>query len=86
MYVPERLRQGIIGSEPDCTIAGHFGRDRTLELATRNFDYIAREQDIQNSCNASDITPSTSNPTHVRHGILHPLELACKPRTYISTD
>jgi len=36
VYVPEGLRQRLIQSEPDSKVEGHFGRDRTLELITRN--------------------------------------------------
>jgi hypothetical protein len=37
IYVPEGLWQRVIQSEHDSKVAGYFGRERTLELVTRNF-------------------------------------------------
>jgi len=37
IYVPEGIRQRIIQSEHDSKVAGHFGRERTLESISRNF-------------------------------------------------
>jgi archaellum component FlaC len=36
IYVPEGLRQQVIQSEHDSKVPGHFGRERTLQLVTRN--------------------------------------------------
>jgi hypothetical protein len=37
IYVPEGLQQREIQSENDSNVAGHFGRERMLQLVTRNF-------------------------------------------------
>jgi hypothetical protein len=47
IYVPEGLRQQVIISEHDSIVARHFGRERTLELVTRNSYWTSMERDIQ---------------------------------------
>jgi len=86
IYVPEGLRQRIIQSEHDSKVAGHFGRDRTMELISRNLYWTNMERDVRKYCGECDICQRTKAPRHAKHGLLHPLELACKPWTHISTD
>jgi hypothetical protein len=86
IYVPEGIRKRIIQSEHDLKVAGHFGRERTLELMSRNFYWVNMERDIRKYCNECDICQRTKAPRHAKHGLLHPLELACKPWTHINTD
>jgi hypothetical protein len=86
IYVPEGLQQRVMQSEHDSKVAGHFGRDRMLELLTRNFYWTNMERDVRKYCSECDICQRTKAPRHAKHGLLHPLELACKPWTHISTD
>jgi len=86
LYAPEKTRKAIIRSEHDSKIAGHFGRDRTLELVSRNFYWPKMEDDIRKYCNECDNCQRTKAPRHAKHGLLHPLELASKPWTHVSTD
>jgi len=86
IYVPKGLQQQIIKSEPDSKIAGHFGRERTLELITRTFYWTNMQRDIQKYCSERDICQRMKPSRHAKHGLLHPLELACKPWMHISTD
>jgi len=44
------------------------------------------EHNIWKYCNECNICQRTKAPRHAEHGLLHPLELACKPWTHISTD
>jgi hypothetical protein len=37
LYVPKGLRKRVMNSEHDSNVAGHFGRERTMEILTRNF-------------------------------------------------
>jgi hypothetical protein len=67
-------------------VAGHFGRERTLELVTSNFYWTNMERNIRIYCNQCDICQTTKTPRHAKHGLLHPLESACTPWTHISTD
>jgi len=86
IYAPEGIRQRIIQSEHDSKVAGHFGRERTLELISRNFHWTNMERDVRKYCNECDNCQRTKASRHAKHGLLHPLELACKPWTHISTD
>jgi len=84
--VPEGLRQRVIQLEHDSKVAGHFSRERTIELLTRNFYWTNMERDVRKYCSECDNCQRTKAPRHTKHRLLHPLGLACKPWTYISTD
>jgi len=84
--VPEGLRQRKIQSEHDSKVAGHIGRERKLELITRNFCWTNMEQDVRKYCSECDNCQRMKAPRHAMHGLLHPLEVACKPWTHISTE
>jgi len=86
IYVLEGLRQRAIQSEHDSKVAGHFGRERTLELLSRNFYWTNMERDIRKYCSECDNCQRTNAPRHAKYVLLHPLELACKPWTHISTE
>jgi hypothetical protein len=44
------------------------------------------ENDVRLYCNECDNCQRTKVPRHAKHGLLHPLEMACKLWTHISTD
>jgi len=69
----------MMKSEHYSKIAGHFGRDRTMELVSRNFYWPKMEDDVRKFCNECDNCQRTKAPRHAKHGLLHPLELASKP-------
>jgi hypothetical protein len=73
IYVPEGLRQRVIQSEHDSTVAGHFGRERTLVLITKNFYWINMERDKKKYCSECDICQKTKALRHAKYGLLHPL-------------
>jgi len=86
IYVPEGLWQRILKSEHDWRVVGHFGRERTLELVTRNFYWTNMERDRRKYSNQCHICQRMKAPRHSKHGLLHPLELASKPGTHTSMD
>jgi hypothetical protein len=86
LYAPEKTRNRIMISEHDAKIAGHVGRERTLESVSRNFYWPKMEDYIRKFCNECYNCQRTKAPRHAKHGLLHPLELASKPWTHISTD
>lgn len=55
IHAPEGIRLRIIGSEHDSKVAGHCGREQTLELISRNFYCTIVERDIRKYCNECDI-------------------------------
>jgi len=86
VYAPKSTRKQIMKLEHDSKIAGHFGRDRTMELITRNFYRPKLRDDVREYCSSCDICQRIKSPRHAKHGLLHPLELPSKPWTHISTD
>jgi hypothetical protein len=72
IYVLEGLRKRIIQLEHDSKVAGHFGRERTLELLTRNFYWMNMEHDVRKYCNECDNCQRTIAPRQPKHGHLHP--------------
>jgi hypothetical protein len=79
IYVPKAMRKKVMKSEHDSKIAGHFGRDRTMELISRNFFWPKMEDEVRMYCNECDNCQRTKAPRHAKHGLLHPLELPSKP-------
>jgi hypothetical protein len=86
IYVPEKLRTMIMESPHDSKVAGHSRRERTLELVSRNFNWVNMERDVPKYCQECDNCQRTKSPRHAKHGLLHPLDMACKPWTHISPD
>jgi len=86
IYIPKAMRKKVMQSEHNSKVAGHFGKDRTLELISQNFFWAKKEDDVRQYCNECDNCQRTKTPRHAKHGLLHPLELPCKPWTHISTD
>jgi hypothetical protein len=54
IYVPEGLQQWVIQLEHDSKVAGHFGRERTLVLLTRNFYWMNMKRDVKKYCSECD--------------------------------
>jgi hypothetical protein len=50
IYVPEAMRKMVMKSELDSKVAGHFSRDRTMKLVSRNFFWAMMEDDVQQHC------------------------------------
>jgi len=86
IYERKEMRQRIMRSEHDSKVAGHFGRDRTMEVVSRNFYWPKMEIDIHKYSNECDNCQRVKSPRHAKHGLLHLLEMACKPWSHISTD
>ena len=86
LYSPKGLGKRIMNSERNSGMAGHFGRERTMELPSRNFYWPNMEMDIRKYCNQCNNCQRMKAPRHAKHGLLHPIELSCKPWTHISTN
>jgi len=57
-----------------------------MELLSRNVYWTNMERDIRKYCNECNKCQQTKAPRHAKHGLLHQLEMACKPCRHISTD
>jgi hypothetical protein len=84
--VPRAMRKKVMKSEHDSKIAGHFGQHRTMQLLSRNFFWPKMEDDFRQYCNKCDNCQRTKAQRHAKHGLLHPVELPCKPSTPILSD
>ena len=62
IFIPAGLRQWEIQSEPNSKLAGHFGRERTLEPLSRNFYWTNMEQDIKKYCSECNNCQRTKDP------------------------
>jgi hypothetical protein len=62
LYLPKGLRKRIMESKNDSKVAGHFGRERTMELLTRNFYWPNMENDVRTYCNECDNCQRTKAP------------------------
>jgi len=67
LHAPENTRKRIIKSEHDSKVAGHFGRNRTLELVSRNFYWPKMEHNIRKHCNKCEYCQRTKAPRHSKH-------------------
>jgi hypothetical protein len=86
IFVPEKLSTEVIKPKHDSKLRRLFGRERTMELVSRNFNQTKMERDVHNHCKESNNCKRTTSPKHAKHGQLHPLELVCKRGTDIRTQ
>jgi len=86
VYAPKAMRGKVMKSNHNSKVAGNFGRDRTMELISRNFFWPKMEDDVRRHCNECDNCQRTKAPRPAKHGLQQPLELPCKLWTHISTD
>jgi transposase InsO family protein len=66
--------------------AAHWGRDKTIELISRNFSIPCLRKKVENLIQKCDPCQRYKNRTHKKYGLLNPLELATAPWTSISMD
>ena len=86
LYAPKGFRKEILDKEHNSKVAGHFGREKTMELFTRNLNWLNLEEEVREYCNKCDNCQRTKTPRHAKHGLLHPLELPSLPWNSISID
>src|SRR5512140_669450 len=88
VWVPEDngLKIKIARSYHDHKVAGHFGREKTLELIKRNYYWPNMEAWIRNYVRSCDTCQRTKAGQHARWGKLKPLEIPYAPWIEISMD
>ena len=87
-YVPPdpSLRSEILHLAHDSVSAGHPGRDRTIELVRRSYNWPGLPTDATRYVASCD-TCQKSKPSHHRpHGLLKPLPIPDRPWSSISWD
>jgi len=67
-------------------LAGHFGRDKTLDLMKRNYYWPNMEEWVRNYVRACDACQPNKTERHKKYGKLVPLEIPSRPWEQISMD
>jgi hypothetical protein len=86
LWVPENARNVILYTEHDSRVAGHFGKDKMIELITRNFWWPKMDQqtiEYVRSCLECQKEKATR---YKPYGLLLPLELPYAPWTSMTMD
>ena len=85
-YIPSSLRLPILHSRHDSTLAGHFGRAKTLELIRRDFSWPGITKDVARYVRGCDSCQRVKSSTHAPYGPLDPLPIPNTPWSSISMD
>lgn len=88
LWIPksEELRRSVLENEHDSRIAGHFGRDKTLEKVSRNFCWPSMKADVEDYVTTCPICRRNKASRHKRYGMLSALETPESPWTDIAMD
>jgi hypothetical protein len=88
IYIPESnsLKLKVAHQCHDAKVAGHFGRDKTLELMKRNYYWPNMEEWVRNYVRTCDACQRNKTARHKKYGKLVPLEIPSRPWEQISMD
>ena len=70
----------------DAKVAGHFGRDKTMERMTRTYYWPDMDQWVRNYVRTCDARQSNKTARHKKYGPLKPMETPYRPWEHISMD
>jgi len=81
IYIPDSnaLKLKVAHQCHDAKVAGHFGRDKTLDLMERNFHWPNMEEWVRNYVRTCDACQCNKTARHKKHGKLVPLEIPSRP-------
>ncbi|OJT06055.1 Transposon Tf2-12 polyprotein [Trametes pubescens] len=85
-FVPMSLRADILHSRHDSVLAGHPGREKTLNLVRRDFSWPGVAQYVRSYVRACDTCGRIKTPHHRPFGLLRPLDIPDQPWRSISMD
>jgi hypothetical protein len=86
LVIPKELRKMVLENDHDSKIAGHFGRDKTLELLSRNFFWPGIDKEVRDYVKSCNSCQRNKASRHKRYGLLHPLEMPSSAWSSISMD
>ena len=78
-YAPKGLQQAIMQSDHDSRIAGHFGKNKTIELIKRNFWWPHMKRTITEYVQSCVPWKQDQARRHRKYGLLSPLEIPHAP-------
>ena len=88
IYLPDcnDLKLTVTRQAHDSKVAGHFGRDKTMELLTRNYYWPNLDDWVRTYAKTCDACQRNKTARHKKYGRLQPLEVPYRPWEYISMD
>ena len=88
IYIPDsnELKLTVVRQCHDAKVAGHFGRDKTMELLMRNYYWPDMDKWVRNYIRTCDVCPRNKTPRHKKHGRLQPFDIPYRPWEHISMD
>ena len=70
----------------DAKVAGHFGRDKTMEPMTRTYYWLDMYQWVRNYVRTCNACQRNKTARHKKYGPLKPLDIPYRPWEHISMD
>ena len=88
IYIPDSnaLKLKVAHQCHDAKVAGHFGRDKTLDLMKRNYYWPNIEEWVRNYVRTCDACQRNKTARHKKYGKLVPLEIPSRPWEQIIMD
>ena len=87
-YIPNsnELKLTVTRRCHDKKVAGHFGRDKTMERMTRTYYWPDMDQWVRNYVRTCDTCQRNKTARHKKYGPLKSLEIPYRPWEHISMD
>ena len=88
IYIPDSndLKLRATRQGHDAKVAGHFGRDKTLELISRNYYWPNLDEWVREYVRTCDDCQRNKTRRHKKYGRLQPLDVPYRPWEHISMD
>ena len=86
IFVPNKMKDIIIGIHHDNPVQGHFGILKTKEVISRNFVWFRMTDDIVKYIASCKICCQAKDDRHKPYGLLQPLPTPKRPWSYVSMD
>ncbi len=88
MVVPDNdfAKYSIVSARHDSILAGHVGRDKTLDLVWRDYYWPSARAYIENYVATCEHCQRTKSMRHKPYGMLKPIQVATRPWKEISFD
>lgn len=80
------LRTDVLRSRHGSVLAGHPGREKTINLVLRDYSWPGVKQFIRSYVRACDVCSRIKTPRHKPYGLLRPLDIPDRPWKSISMD
>src|SRR5579859_4536017 len=88
VYVPavDSIKLEILRECHDAKFAGHLGRDKTLELVSRNYYWPGMRRFVKEYVQTCEMCARNKTSRRAPYGELHPLPIPARPWQSVSMD